>query len=135
MLVEDNETDVFVIKEVLEHCDLNCRLHVARDGQEALLYLKDAAEGEKSACPDLILLDLNLPKVSGIEVLKHLRASSRCARTPVIIVSSSQSRADRDAVQKVGMEAYFRKPTDLVSYLELVHVIHRILPPSSSSIS
>lgn len=130
--MEDNETDVFVIREVLDQSGLNFRLHVARDGHEAILFLK-AAEGANPSSPDLILLDLNLPKVSGIEVLKNIRSHTRCSRTPVIIVSSSESKTDRDAVQKVGMEAYFRKPNDLAAYMELAKVIHRVLPPAPKS--
>src|SRR5207302_3257925 len=93
LLVEDNPTDVFVIKEVLDGSGLNLRLRVANNGQDALSYL----HSENDSCPSLVLLDLNLPKVAGIEVLKQLRTGSRCKCTPVIVLTSSTAETDRTA--------------------------------------
>ncbi len=129
LLVEDNPTDVFVIKEAIERSGLNLNLRIARNGQEALLYLQDLAGSEKPSCPALVLLDLNLPKVGGIEVLRHLRSSSLCSRTPVIVVTSSTAETDRAAVRHLGAEAYFQKPTSLSAYMELAEVVKRILRP------
>ena len=127
LLVEDNPTDIFVIKEAIERSGLSVNLHLARDGQEALLYLNDLARNEKPSCPELVLLDLNLPKVGGIEVLRHLRNSSPCSRTPVIVVTSSTAEVDRAAVRNLGAEAYFLKPTTLSAYMELGQVVARFL--------
>jgi CheY-like chemotaxis protein len=127
LLVEDNPTDVFVIKEAIERSGLDLNLRVARNGQEALHYLQDLARAEKPSCPALVLLDLNLPKVGGIEVLRKLRSSSPCSRTPVIVVTSSTAEADRAAVRRLGAEAYFQKPTSLAAYMELGEVVKRIL--------
>jgi CheY-like chemotaxis protein len=127
LLVEDNPTDVFVIKEAIQRSGLDLNLHVARNGQEALRYLQDLARSEKPSCPALVLLDLNLPKVGGIEVLRHLRSSSLCSRTPVIVVTSSPAEADRAAVRRLGAEAYFLKPTSLAAYMELGELVKRIL--------
>jgi len=130
LLVEDNEMDVFVIREVLDRCGLSFGLQVAVDGQDALQYLHSLAEDEKSPCPALVLLDLNLPKVSGIEVLMQLRSASQCDRTRVIVISSSDSESDREAAERLGADAYFRKPAALTAYMELAHVINRLLPTS-----
>ena len=119
--------DVFVIKEVLEDCGMKFSLRLARNGQEALHFLQDLNGNEGQSCPDLVLLDLNLPKVAGIEVLRELRASSPCKDTPVIVVTSSTASADRAAVQRLGAQAYFQKPTDLKAYMELAVVIKRVL--------
>jgi CheY-like chemotaxis protein len=129
LLVEDNPTDVFVIKEVLDRCGLNLRVRSARDGQDALTYLQDLAGNESSLCPALVLLDLNLPKISGFEVLEVLRSGPRCNRTPVIIVSSSKAQTDRAAAERLGADAYFEKPADLKAYQELGPVIMRFLRP------
>ncbi len=127
MLVEDNLTDVFVIKEVLEECGLNLRLEIVRNGQEALHYLQALAQDEEALCPALVLLDLNLPKVGGVEVLRELRSGSRCQSTPVIVVTSSAAGADRVAAQRLGAEGYFQKPSDLTAYMELAQLIKRVL--------
>jgi CheY-like chemotaxis protein len=127
LLVEDNPTDVFVIKEALERSGLDLNLRVASNGEEALRYLQGLAGSEKPSCPALVLLDLNLPKVGGIEVLRHLRGNSPCSSTPVIVVTSSTAETDRTAVRRLGAEAYFEKPTSLAAYMELGEVVKRIL--------
>jgi chemotaxis family two-component system response regulator Rcp1 len=132
LLVEDNEMDVFVIREALDRCGRNVDVRVVKDGEQALRYLQDVAEDVKSACPALILIDLNLPKVSGIEVLAKLRRCSRCNRTPVIVVSSSDSESDRSAAAALGADAYFRKPNNLAAYMELTEVIKRVMPTSQA---
>jgi CheY-like chemotaxis protein len=126
LLIEDNETDVFVIKEVLRQSGRNFRVEVAPDGPDALAYLRNAEQA--SRCPALILLDLNLPKMTGMEILKMVRASSICGRIPVIVVSSSGSRADREESSSLGADAYFRKPTGLDQYMKLADVIESLLP-------
>ncbi len=127
LLVEDNEADIFVIREVLGKCGFAFDLHSARDGEDALLYLKQIAGNGNRSCPDLLLLDLNVPKIPGIEVLRQLRGSLDCRRTPVVIVTSSDSEIDRRAVEALGVEAYFRKPSDLTAYLDLASVIKKVM--------
>jgi len=131
LLVEDNPTDVFVIREVLDACGLNLGLHVSTNGQEALIYLKALAQDPKTTCPVLVLLDLNLPKVTGIEVLRQLRAS-RCSHTPVIVVTSSSAETDRYTAQQLGAAGYFQKPTTLAEYMELATLIKRVLDPGEN---
>jgi CheY-like chemotaxis protein len=127
LLIEDNPTDVFVIKEAIERSGLDVNLRIASNGEEALLYLQELARSEKPSCPALVLLDLNLPKVGGIEVLRKLRNSSLCKQTPVIVVTSSPAETDRAAVRRLGAEAYFEKPTSLVAYMELGELVKRFL--------
>jgi CheY-like chemotaxis protein len=133
LLVEDNETDVFVIREVLKRSGLNYQLRVARDGQDALRFLDEMAKDEKSPGPALVLLDLNIPKVPGLEVLRRLRSRPQFNRTPVVVVSSSDSESDRDTARRLGAEVYFRKPQDLAAYMDLAGVIRRVLPAEGES--
>ena len=78
-------------------------------------------------CPDLMLLDLNLPKLSGIELLAELRASSRHRHIPVVVVTSSDSQQDRERVRALNPSAYFRKPSNLSDFMELAAVIREAL--------
>jgi DNA-binding response OmpR family regulator len=127
LLVEDSPTDVFVIKEALARTGLDLTVRVARDGEEALRYLREIAGNEKTPCPALVLLDLNLPKVAGFEVLKELRAKSRCQHTPVIVVTSSKTEQDRFAARRLGADEYFQKPKDLTEYMDLARLVRRVL--------
>jgi two-component system response regulator len=127
LLVEDNPTDAFVIQEVVEKSELNLRLRIAEDGKDVLLYLEELCGAEPSSWPALVLLDLNLPKISGIEVLRRLREGPSCNRTPVIVVTSSTEESDRAAVQGLGAEAFFQKPRDLTTYMQLGQLIKRVL--------
>ena len=122
LLVEDSPTDVFVIREVLSGCQIKFRVDVVKDGQEALRYLH-----KSDRCPALVLLDLNIPKVDGFQVLHELRSGSKCHRTPVIVVSSSRADEDRSTAEQLGANAYFQKPGDLESYSELRQVVEDVL--------
>ena len=124
LLVEDSPTDVFVIKEVLDACAVDLRVLVAKDGHEALQVLRGLPAED---CPALILLDLNIPKVNGLEVLRQVRAGSNCQETPVVIVSSSRADEDRGTAERLGANAYFQKPADLQSYTQLGMIVERML--------
>lgn len=126
LLVEDNPTDLYVIRLVLERCELDLELRVARDGEDALHYLEDIGR-QKCACPALVLLDLNVPKIGGIEVLRRLRHASPCNRIPVIVVTSSGEPADRAETHKLGADAFFQKPADLAAYMQLVPLVKSVL--------
>jgi len=126
LLVEDNPTDVFVIREVLREYGLGLDLRVVEDGHHALRYLEDL-ETENSPCPALVLLDFNLPKIGGIEVLKWLRTRSRCRGVPVVVVSSSVAETDQSSARELGVQAYFQKPSDLNAYANLVRIIREAL--------
>ena len=115
-----------MIRLVLERCDLELALHIARDGEHALHYLEDLAQ-RNSACPALVLLDLNVPKVNGIEVLRQLRYVSPCNRVPVIVISSSGEPADRAETERLGADAFFQKPADLAAYMQLVPLVKSVL--------
>jgi DNA-binding response OmpR family regulator len=106
---------------------------VVRDGYAATNFF-DAADADPSApCPDLILLDLNLPKKSGAEVLKHLRESRRCHAAQVLIVSSSDSARDRASVEDFGATGYFKKPTEYQEFMKLGLIVKTLLDNPKAS--
>ncbi len=104
-----------------------------RDGEEALTWLArlDAQPGTHT--PALILLDLNLPKRTGMEVLRALRERERWQEVPVMVVSSSDNDADRREVAKLGATAYFRKPSDLDEFLQLGNAVGQLLGQPAAS--
>jgi two-component system, response regulator len=111
---------------VLKESGLRVQLQTADNGQEALLLLEETGD-EEFRCPALVLLDLNLPRISGLEVLRRLRSGERCRETPVIVVTSSSAEEDHLAAERLGANAYFEKPVDLASYRELAEVIRKVL--------
>jgi len=128
LLAEDNEGDVFLVRRALAKRGLTHELVVAHNGEEALDWL-DAHTGHENghAGPDLILLDLNLPRVDGGQVLSHIRKSDSFCRTPVIVLTSSDSPKDRQLALELGANLYFRKPTDLASFMDLGRIIQETL--------
>ena len=122
-LIEDSATDAFVIGEVLQHCEIPFELTVLTDGDAALGLLQRAEACGQPAPPELVLLDLNLPKIPGIQVLAKLRQSPSCATVPVVVVTSSDSESDLRAIAELGVTAYFRKPHSLDAFMSLSAVI------------
>jgi CheY-like chemotaxis protein len=102
-------------------------LHVVRDGAEALQFVAHMGQRGDLPCPDIVLLDLNLPKVDGQEVLSELRKHPECAGTPVIVVSSSDARKDRARMAELGVTRYFRKPSNLEAFLLLGAVVKDVV--------
>src|SRR5258707_2455319 len=102
LLVEDNRPDVLMIEEAISLYGLPIELHVVDDGAKAFEFI-DRAEGDPAApCPQMLLLDLNLPKRSGKEVLQRLRESAKCKDIPVIVITSSDSERDRKDARELG---------------------------------
>jgi chemotaxis family two-component system response regulator Rcp1 len=128
LLVEDNAADVNLIQKALVDAQLACALHVVRDGAKAVDFMDRVDADETLPRPDLVLLDLNLPKVSGEQVLKRIRLSPRCGQTKVLIVSSSNAAADRDRAMALGATDYFRKPFSLDEFMRLGPKVREMLP-------
>jgi CheY-like chemotaxis protein len=123
LLAEDNDGDVYLVRRALERHGLPHKLVVARNGEEALDMLRDTEQGPPGSLPELILLDLNLPRIDGAQVLSHIRKSLFFKDTPVIVLTSSDSPRDREQAIRLGASLYFRKPTDLASFMMLGQVI------------
>ena len=112
LLVEDTEEHVVLMRRVLEKGKLKPRLFVAKDGQAALDFLHNRgvyADGEANPRPDLILLDLKLPKVSGLEVLKHIKGDEKLREIPVVILTASDEGKDILKSYQGGADSYFTK--------------------------
>ncbi len=119
MLAEDNYGDIALIQQALRQHHIEHSLQVARDGGEAIELLSRMGASGGMPCPDLVLLDLNLPKADGAQVLAALRQRSECAHTPVIVVTSSDAPKDRRRIADLGVNRYFKKPSDLDEYMKL----------------
>ena len=127
LLVEDDPGDELITREAFEHHKIANTLHVAHDGAEGLDFLYRRGQFSDAPRPDLILLDLNLPKRSGHWVLSRIRRSSRCSSVPVVIVSSSNAETDLNANRQLGATAYFRKPSNLEQFMNLGAVVSSLL--------
>lgn len=122
LLVEDNPGDVFLAKEALKASKVYSNLNVVRDGQEALDYL--TGKGYPDAVrPDLILLDLNLPKKNGYEVLAEIKNDPNLNRIPVVILTSSGEENDIIKTYSLHANAYITKPVDLNQFIKIVNSI------------
>lgn len=113
MVIEDNAGDVRLLEEAFQELHSNVHLHVARDGAEGLEVISQALAPGARWHPDLILLDLNLPKLSGHEVLAKLKADPRTMRIPVIVLTSSRAETDVRRAYDSHANAYLKKPSSL----------------------
>jgi chemotaxis family two-component system response regulator Rcp1 len=135
LLVEDNPGDVRLITEALKDARIHVHISVVHDGAEALALLRREGNYSTAALPDLILLDLNLPRMNGHEVLATIKEDEVLRRIPVVIVTSS--RADRDIATSYDLHAncFVTKPVDLEQFFEVVQAIREFwfvvvkLPP------
>lgn len=127
VLIEDNQTDVFLVREALAAHGFDVELQILEDGEQAIRFIQQIDDDPSRKCPSLFLLDLNLPRMSGLEVLAHVRHSKRCASSPVLIMTSSDAEQDRAESNTLGATAYFRKPSGYQAFLKLGEVIHQLL--------
>ena len=124
LLVEDNPADAELTREALESSKLLLDLTVVPDGERCLAYLNDEGSGAGAPRPDLILLDLNLPRISGRDVLATIKQDAKLRLIPVVVLTSSE--AENDVVQSynLGANCYISKPVDLGSFLSIVSMVN-----------
>jgi len=123
LLVEDNPSDVGLTERALQKARIANEMVVAQDGQEALdfLWAEGAYAGRDAAdLPSLVLLDLKLPKVSGLDVLRRIRGDARTRRLPVVILTTSKEEQDVAAGYELGANSYIRKPVDFHQFAAAV---------------
>ena len=124
VLIEDNPADVELTLNALKKRNLANKVKVLTDGEEALDYLFNVcASAGGAGCPMLILLDLKLPKVSGLEVLEKIRSDERTKMIPVVVLTSSAEERDRIESYKLGVNSYIVKPVEFDSFAEVVSEI------------
>ena len=124
ILVEDNPSDIGLTRRALEKAHISNTLVLVEDGKEALDYLlaTGAHAGRDIAdSPALVLLDLKLPSVDGLEVLREIRADARTRRLPVVILTSSKEEQDVAAGYDLGANSYIREPVDFARFAEAIH--------------
>jgi CheY-like chemotaxis protein len=127
LLAEDNPGDVQLVREALETHDLAVNFHVVTDGEQALRFIRAVDANEAIPLLQLVLLDLNLPRISGEELLAHLRQSPRCRHIPVVAISSAPPRGVAPVIH------YFRKPNDYDEYMLLGGFVKGVLQSSAAA--
>jgi CheY-like chemotaxis protein len=138
LLVEDNPADVKITQRALKESGAPVDLIVVRDGQEAVDYLLRQGGHANEAgwrSPDLILLDINLPRMNGREVLERIRATPSLRAVPVVVLTTSRRQEDIQQMYAAGANTYMEKPQDFQRFVEVLQTIHRywmdlaLLPP------
>jgi CheY-like chemotaxis protein len=131
LLAEDNPADVYLIRTALEEHGVDLLLQVAADGSEVLRVIQEE-ESLAETQLGLIILDLNLPRHDGIEILRQLRSTERLARIPVVVLTSSDSPSDRLAASELGAACFLRKPSNLEQFLNLGSVFKALVLQSQA---
>lgn len=137
LLVEDNPGDARLTREALQHSKVRNTLHHARDGEEALAFLRRQNGFARAPVPDLVLLDLNLPRRDGREVLEDIKHDPRLMHIPVVILTSSQAEEDVMRSYRLHANCFITKPVDLEQLTKVVQGIEQFwftlvrLPPES----
>jgi len=132
LLVEDSPADVFLVREAMETEGLPFRLVLAEDGEAAMQVL-NRVDAETEPAPHVLLVDLNVPRRDGIQVLERARRSPVCGGIPVIVISSSDSPADRQRAFALGASEYFRKPSTLDEFMQLGRIVRMVACPAKTS--
>ena len=127
LLVEDSPADIYIVRESLKKHMKEINLQVLNDGEKAFALIEASEADDSMPSPALLILDLNLPKRSGQEILQRVRQSSKFGRIPVVIFTSSDSPSDRAETTRLGATAYFRKPADLEEFMCIGKVVQSVL--------
>ena len=123
LLVEDDEGDVLMTKEAFEYYKIRNRLHVVADGEQALQFLRRAGPYADAPRPGLILLDVNLPRLSGLEVLAELKRDPDLLLIPTVMLTTSQAEEDILRSYELHANAYVSKPVDFEHFIEAIRQI------------
>ena len=119
LVVEDDEVDVMTIKRAMKEIHVTNPVEVRWNGEEALDYL----QGEKEL-PGIVLLDLNMPRMNGMEFLQHVRSDERLKRIPVVVLTTSREEQDRFSSFNLGVAGYMIKPVDYLQFVEVIRAIN-----------
>lgn len=121
LLVEDDQVDALTVKRVLQQIKVGNRLDIVKDGEEALTFLRDPANGK----PGIILLDLNMPRMNGIEFLKIAKKDDNLKMIPVVVLTTSKGDQDKVDSFNLGVAGYMIKPVEYQKFLEILTTIDR----------
>ena len=120
LLVEDNEGDIYLTIEALNEGKIHNTIAVARDGEQALLYLEKKGKFQDVQAPDIILLDVNLPRINGLELLKIIKTDEKLKHIPVIMLTTSSSEADIIKSYENYANCFITKPVEVNNFLNVV---------------
>jgi len=123
--VEDNPADVLLIREALEEHQVRADVYVLSDGEKAMRFVDTDAKALPS--PDLVILDLNLPRKTGREVLQHIRKNEILSSARVVVLSSSDAPKDMEESLRLGITKYIRKPSSLVEFMSIGGVLRELV--------
>lgn len=121
LLAEDNPGDAKLTKKAFDQGNILNNLHIVEDGAEAMKFLRQEDEYEGKAKPDLVLLDLNMPKKDGWEVLEEINDDPELTRIPIIVLTSSEAEEDIVKSYELQANAYLTKPVEFQGFLDIVH--------------
>ncbi|MCE5302675.1 MAG: response regulator [Planctomycetaceae bacterium] len=127
LLVEDDLEDAGLTIDALRQGEVPCRISLVRDGEEAMEFLLHEGKYRRAPQPDLILLDINLPKKSGREVLAEVRGNERLARVPVVVLTSSRTHQQILQAEGLFVESYLTKPVDLPQFESVVKSLRKYM--------
>ena len=127
LVIEDNSADVFLLERALNKQDRRFELTSLADGDAALAFIRREGAYADAAIPHLILVDLNLPKCDGEDILREIRRTKHLAGVPVCAWSSSQSRRDRDLLTELGVVRFITKPSGLDQFMEIGKILKDLL--------
>ncbi|ODS24364.1 response regulator [Candidatus Endobugula sertula] len=123
LMVEDNPADIELTREALSRGKLHNKLHITEDGEQALDFLHQRGQYKSAPRPDIVLLDLNLPKITGREILAAVKSDEGLASIPVIILSSSEDNQDIKASYALNANSFVTKPVRVEDFLSVVKTI------------
>jgi DNA-binding response OmpR family regulator len=126
LLIEDNPADSGLVREALVENAVHCELILIINGEQAIDFI-DGLDSDQTPCPDLMILDLNLPKIPGRDVLRRMRTGTKCAQIPIVILSSSDNEKDQEEAASLGASRYIRKPYRLDEFLKLGSVFKSMI--------
>jgi len=127
LIAEDSQSDVRLIQKALQKSGLEAQIHVADNGEKAVQFIQQAEADATAPCPDIVLLDINMPRYKGGDILRKIRASTRCKDVLVLVVTSSDSSRDRAEMDALGANGYFRKPSALSEFMTLGEIVRDLL--------
>jgi CheY-like chemotaxis protein len=127
LAIEDNMADVDLLRLALENAQVDCELSVLEDGGEGVAFIGREGKYAGLPIPDLVLLDVNLPKKDGIEVLEAMRANPQFSNVKVVVLSSSSWPRERAKMQQFGIARFIAKPPDLEEYLNIGFILKELL--------
>ena len=127
LYIDDDSDDCLILKSSLEDCGNNANLIFANDGEEAVRYLNSVSP---ASLPALIILDLNMPRWDGKQTLSYIKSQPHLAAIPVVVLSTSESKMDKDACAQLGAASYFQKPFHYDGYRSIINDFNRYMKAS-----